>query len=44
MGIAEAIGYDATGKTIPQNDLTDMTAELKRFIEAIEKGTDSFFV
>lgn len=44
MGIAEAIGYDATGKTIPQNDLADMTDELKRFIEAIEKGTDSFFV
>jgi type I restriction-modification system DNA methylase subunit len=44
MAIAENIGYDATGKTIPQNDLPEITAELSRFIEAIETGQDSFFV
>lgn len=38
MAIAEHIGYDATGKAIAQNDLPDITAELKRFIENIEKG------
>jgi type I restriction enzyme M protein len=43
MAIAEYIGYDATGKTIPQNDLPEITAELSRFIEAIESGQDSFF-
>ena len=43
MAIAEFIGYDATGKTIPQNDLPEITAELKRFIEAIEAGQDRFF-
>jgi len=44
MAIAEFIGYDATGKVIPQNDLPEITAELRRFIEAIETGDDSFFV
>lgn len=44
MAIAENIGYDATGRTIPQNDLPDITEELKRFITAIETGQDSFFV
>jgi len=44
MAIAENIGYDATGKDIPQNDLPDITTELRRFIEAIETGRDSFFV
>lgn len=43
MAIAEFIGYDATGKTIPQNDLPEITAELKRFITAIEAGQDRFF-
>lgn len=43
MAIAEFIGYDATGKTIPQNDLPEITAELARFIEAIERGRDGFF-
>lgn len=38
MAIAENIGYDATGKTITQNDLPDIGKELKRFIESIEKG------
>jgi type I restriction-modification system DNA methylase subunit len=44
MAIAENIGYDATGKTIPQNDFPEITTELSRFIEAIETGQDSFFV
>jgi type I restriction enzyme M protein len=43
MAIAENIGYDATGKEISQNDLPDITEELRRFIEAIEKGTDVNF-
>ncbi|WP_338769872.1 N-6 DNA methylase [Bernardetia sp. ABR2-2B] len=44
MAIAENIGYDATGKTIPQNDLIEITQELKKFINSIEEGTDHFFV
>lgn len=44
MAIAEYIGYDATGRTIPQNDLPEITEELARFITAIEAGQDSFFV
>lgn len=44
MAIAEYIGYDATGRTIPQNDLPEITEELRRFISAIEAGQDSFFV
>jgi len=44
MAIAENIGYDATGRTIPQNDLPEITEELKRFITAIETGQDSFFL
>lgn len=44
MAIAENIGYDATGKEIPQNDLPEITVELSRFIEAIETRRDSFFV
>jgi type I restriction enzyme M protein len=43
MAIAENIGYDATGKAIPQNDLTEITSTLREFIEAIEAGTDRFF-
>lgn len=44
MAIAENIGYDATGRIIPQNDLPEITEELRRFIEGIETGQDSFFV
>ena len=43
MALAENIGYDATGKTIAQNDLQLIGTELKRFIEAVQKGNDSFF-
>ena len=43
MAIAENIGYDATGKEISQNDLPQITEELRRFIETIEKGTDVNF-
>lgn len=38
MAIADNIGYDAAGKSITQNDLPDITVELKRFVENIEKG------
>ncbi len=38
MAIAEHIGYDATGKPIAQNDLPEITTELARFIEHLEKG------
>jgi type I restriction enzyme M protein len=38
MAVAENIGYDATGKTITQNDLPEIATELKRFINSIEKG------
>ncbi len=44
MAIAENIGYDASGRTILQNDLPEITLELRRFITAIETGQDSFFV
>ncbi len=44
MAIAEYIGYDATGKTIAQNDLLDITAELQRFINVIETGQDANFL
>lgn len=44
MAIAENIGYDATGKTTSQNDLTEISQELSKFIEAIENGQDHFFV
>jgi type I restriction enzyme M protein len=44
MAIAEYIGYDATGKTIQQNDLPEITEELRRFIDAIEKGQDANFL
>jgi len=43
MAIAEFIGFDATGRTIPQNDLTEITSELKRFITTIEAGQDANF-
>lgn len=45
MGIAEDIGYDATGKPTFKNDLDeDIAPELKRFIEAVRNGQDDFFV
>lgn len=43
MAIAENIGYDAAGKPTTQNDLPEITAELKRFIESIENYTDANF-
>ncbi|MCE7980897.1 MAG: restriction endonuclease subunit M [Caldilinea sp. CFX5] len=43
MAIAEDIGYDATGKPTSLNELEFIGKELTRFIEAIEKGQDSFF-
>ncbi len=44
MGIAEDIGYDATGKVTNNNELDFITVELSRFIECIERGEDSFFL
>lgn len=41
MAITEQIGYDATGRTIPQNELDDILPELSRFIETVNE--DSFF-
>ncbi len=43
MAIVEYIGYDATGKSIPQNDLPEIATELKAFIEAVDAGQDHFF-
>lgn len=43
MAIAEDIGYDATGRPTGTNELETIGTELKRFIEAVQKGTDSFF-
>lgn len=43
MAMAENIGYDATGKTIAENDLIEIGTELTRFIEAIENGADVNF-
>jgi len=44
MAIAEDIGYDATGRDTGNNELDLIGAELRRFIEAEEKGDSSFFV
>jgi type I restriction enzyme M protein len=38
MAIAEKIGYDATGKTISNNELSDIVPELARFITTINKS------
>jgi len=38
MGIAEDIGYDATGRDTKTNELELIGKELSRFIDAIEKG------
>lgn len=43
MALAEQIGYDATGRTIPQNDLDTITPELACFIESVVKEEDDFF-
>lgn len=44
MAIAEDIGFDATGKETGNNELTTISKELNRFIEAIENGNDRFFL
>jgi type I restriction-modification system DNA methylase subunit len=44
MAIAEFIGFDATGRIIPQNDLIEISEELKRFIAAIEARQDANFL
>ena len=43
MAIAEEIGYDATGRETRRNELRDIAAELKRFIESVRAGKDDFF-
>ncbi|MEM9416779.1 MAG: N-6 DNA methylase [Bacteroidota bacterium] len=37
MAIAEEIGYDATGKTINENELEIIVPELKKFIELVNQ-------
>lgn len=44
MAIAEDIGYDATGRDTGNNELGAISAELKRFITAIQEGTDANFL
>ena len=44
MAIAEDIGYDATGRPTPQNELETVTRELARFIELLEAGDARPFV
>ncbi|HPT72047.1 MAG TPA: N-6 DNA methylase [Candidatus Cloacimonadota bacterium] len=41
MAIAEDIGYDATGKPTPNNELENISTELSRFMQAIEEGQNS---
>ncbi|MDE0470819.1 MAG: N-6 DNA methylase, partial [Ekhidna sp.] len=43
MAIAEKIGYDATGKSIAQNDLHSIGEELSRFLSAQQKDETDFF-
>ena len=43
MAIAHEIGYDATGRETRRNELDDIGAELKKFIQAVIQGQDSFF-
>lgn len=38
MAIAEQIGYDATGKDTPINELDTIAAELARFIKEVNHG------
>ena len=44
MAMAEQIGYDATGKTIAQNDLNEIAPELEKFINSIIKNEEIFFL
>ncbi len=44
MAIAEQIGYDATGRETNQNDLTDITPELIKFLQAEQKGQEKAFL
>lgn len=44
MAITENIGYDAAGKKTGINELEPVGVELKRFIEEINAGKESFFV
>lgn len=44
MAISEDIGFDATGKETENNELISISAELRKFIEAIENGRDHFFL
>lgn len=44
MAIAEDIGFDATGKETGSNELEAISKELSNFIEAIENGSDRFFL
>lgn len=37
MAIADKIGYDATGKETAENELTNISRELKRFIQHVDK-------
>ena len=43
MAIAEHIGYDATGRPTPQNDLDAITEELKRFLKHQHENPSGFF-
>lgn len=43
MAIAEHIGYDATGRPTPQNDLDTITEELKRFLKHQHENPNCFF-
>lgn len=43
MAIADNIGYDATGRSTPHNDLPRIAEELARFVEEVIAGRDSFF-
>ncbi|HEX8368570.1 MAG TPA: N-6 DNA methylase [Pyrinomonadaceae bacterium] len=43
MAIAEDIGYDATGRETRRNELTEIGAQLKKFIKSVVEGKDSFF-
>jgi type I restriction enzyme M protein len=44
MAIADNIGFDATGRTIPQNDLIEISEELRRFIQSIKLEQTDFFL
>ncbi|HSO82311.1 restriction endonuclease subunit M [Thiocapsa sp.] len=44
MAIAEDIGYDATGRPTPTNELETVAIELARFVAHIDKGDSRPFV